>query len=329
MALDKPVSTPTKRLGAILIEEGMITEGQLREALEAKREQGGFLGKILVEKGFLKEPDLISFLVKQCKIPHISLTEYDIDLDLINLVSKDLCLQYGLIPIDNLGTILTIAMVDPLDQAALEAVRRACPNHRIKPILCTWNHYEHVMRRLYPETRPQKDAAEASMDDFGLSSSSGLSSKKAAPQKTASSEDNIPDAQIDEALPDSPMSPEQFREFVDREVRRSVETALHSIADRVRDQIQVNNGQLPVSTSELVDALRAAFDEARDDAAGSLLYRTQQAIERFDARAGDLSAQDLKELLHHSLRRAINESFFHLLGQVAWSLTDGDPRHRR
>lgn len=324
MALDKPVSTPTKRLGAILIEEGMITEGQLREALGAKREQGGFLGKILVEKGFLTEPDLISFLVKQCKIPHISLTEYDINLDLINLVSKDLCLQYGLIPIDKLGTILTIAMVDPLDQAALEAVRRACPNHRIKPILCTWNHYEHVMRRLYPETKPKQDAAEASMDDFGLSTTSGLSSKK-----KASADDDIPDAQIEEELPDQPMSPEQFREFVDKEVRRSVDTALHAIADRVRDQIQVNNGRLPVSTSELVDALRAAFDEARDDAAGSLLYRTQQAIERFDARAGELSAQDLKELLHHSLRRAINESFFHLLGQVAWSLTDGDPRHRR
>lgn len=161
-----------QRLGELLVHEGVVTSAQLQEALKTQAETGAFLGQILVEMGCITQSTLVSFLVKQCKIPHISLLDYNVGEDLFKLVPKGLCRRYRLLPIDKLGKILTLAMVDPLDATALEKVREHCPDLRIKPILCTWAHFEQVARKLFND-EPTK-AAEVSMSTYGLS-------KKAAP----------------------------------------------------------------------------------------------------------------------------------------------------
>ncbi|MDZ4860559.1 MAG: DnaA/Hda family protein [Candidatus Hydrogenedentes bacterium] len=164
-----PASTATApRLGELLVQEGVITAQQLHEGLTKQAETGSFIGHTLVELGFLNQSTLVSFLVKQCKIPHISLLDYNIGEDLFKLVSRELCLKHRLLPIDKLGRILTIAMVDPLDADALEKVRESCPELKIKPILCTWAHYEQVSRRIFADT--SAPSAEVSMGTFGLSS---------------------------------------------------------------------------------------------------------------------------------------------------------------
>ncbi|MBI4558061.1 MAG: ATP-binding protein [Candidatus Hydrogenedentes bacterium] len=137
------------RLGDMLVREGVISAAQLREALVLQKEKGGFLGQRLIELGYLKQPTLISYLVKQCKIPRLSLLDYEVKPELFQRVSKEACLKYFLLPIDQLGKILTVAMVDPLDIEALEFIRRACPDLKIKPILCDWEHYEIVSRRVF------------------------------------------------------------------------------------------------------------------------------------------------------------------------------------
>lgn len=137
-----------KRLGDMLVEEGLITEQNLQDAILVQKERGGFLGKLLVELGHTTQDQVVSCLVKQCKIPHLSLQEYDIDTSVFNLVPTDMCLEYSLVPIDKLGRILTIAMVDPLNLDAIDAVRQVCPQLRIKPILCSWRDYETVLGKM-------------------------------------------------------------------------------------------------------------------------------------------------------------------------------------
>lgn len=137
------------RLGDMLVREGIITVQQLEKALLQKKEKKGFLGQALVELGFLEQNTLISFLVKQCKIPHLSLLDYDINESVVRLLSEETCLRHRVLPIDKLGRILTVAMVDPLDLVALEEIRSACPDLKIKPILCDWDHYDMVVRRVF------------------------------------------------------------------------------------------------------------------------------------------------------------------------------------
>ena len=160
-----------KRLGDMLLDAGLITRGQLDEGLAEKDRQKCFLGQALVRLGYISQSELISFLVKQCKIPHINLVDYQIDPRIVQLLPNDLCLQYKLIPIDNLGNILTIAMVNPLDIEALEHARAACPTLKLKPILCTPEHFELVAGRLLLAEDAKPGAAEAetlSLSSFGL-----------------------------------------------------------------------------------------------------------------------------------------------------------------
>ena len=86
-----------KRLGDMLMEGGLITRGQLEEGLAEKDRQKCFLGQALVRLGYLTQDELISFLVKQCKIPHINLVDYNIDSRIVRLLPNDLCLQHKLI----------------------------------------------------------------------------------------------------------------------------------------------------------------------------------------------------------------------------------------
>lgn len=159
-----------KRLGDMLLEGGLITRGQLEEGLAEKDRQKCFLGQALVRLGYLSQDELISFLVKQCKIPHINLVDYSIDPRIVRLLPNELCLKYKLLAIDNLGTILTVAMVNPLDLDALEQARAACPDLKLKPILCTPEHFDLVARRLLISEEDGKSVAPKSysLASFGL-----------------------------------------------------------------------------------------------------------------------------------------------------------------
>ncbi|MBN2310188.1 MAG: ATP-binding protein [Candidatus Hydrogenedentes bacterium] len=161
------VHHPRSRLGDILVEEAVITPAQLAEALKKREAAGGFVGQSLVDLGYIDQSTLVSFLVKQCRIPHISLLDYEVSNDLFDLIPKETCLQFHLLPIDKLGKIFTVAMVDPLDIQALEHIRAACPDLKIKPILCDWNHYLTVSQRIFGQQASATPQVTA--DTFGLS----------------------------------------------------------------------------------------------------------------------------------------------------------------
>ncbi len=172
------------RLGELLVDTKLITVEQLTEAREERKKTGAFLSNILVRSKFITQEDLNACFVKKCKIPHISLLDYDIGADVLALVPREICLEYGLLPIDKLGRILTIAMVDPLDAEALEVVRQACPALRIKPILCNWNHFEQVTAKYFAESE-SGDGAGAAMSAASLGLSAVPPKQRPAPKATS------------------------------------------------------------------------------------------------------------------------------------------------
>lgn len=165
----------------ILLAEGTVTADELKAAQAVQAKEGGFLGQILIDLGYIDANSLTSFLAKHCKIPHLSLLDYLIDEAQVNLVPQEICLKYRLLPIDRLGKNLTVAMVNPLDTQALEEVRKACPELRVKPILCEYSHFEAVARRLFKIEQVQ---SEVSMHTLGLTSVSSMTATtEAAPPK--------------------------------------------------------------------------------------------------------------------------------------------------
>lgn len=113
-----------KRLGDLLVESGVINEEQLDYALKNKSRDEK-LGDFLIKENVLTEQQLIEVLEFQLGIPHITLTKYAIDPELLQLVPRELAKRANIMPVRRDKNKLLIAMSDPMDYFAIEEVRMA------------------------------------------------------------------------------------------------------------------------------------------------------------------------------------------------------------
>lgn len=117
MKFHKKVDKP---LGQILVERGVINASQLKEALSAQKRLGGLIGEVIVSLGFAKEEDIAYCLSLQFGYPYLPLENYQVSEEVIALVPKNVCEHYCLLPIDKIGSTLTLAMANPLNVHAIE-----------------------------------------------------------------------------------------------------------------------------------------------------------------------------------------------------------------
>ncbi len=110
-------------LGESLVQEGLITAPELKQAQDTEKHAGKPLRKILVEMQLISEEDLVAFLCNQSGLPRIELNNYLIDPKIIELVPEELAKKYELIPVLKIGNRLTCAMIDPWNIFALDEVR--------------------------------------------------------------------------------------------------------------------------------------------------------------------------------------------------------------
>ena len=112
-----------RKIGRLLLEQGLITRKMLDEALRFQKKFGGFIGTYLVRHGYVSEKDIVLCLSSQYGFPYIDLSNYKVEQEVINLVPASIAEKYCLIPIDKLGELITIAMLNPLNQEALNAIK--------------------------------------------------------------------------------------------------------------------------------------------------------------------------------------------------------------
>ena len=111
------------KLGQMLIASNIISEEQLRQALNLQKKDGGRLGTNLVKLGHVTEDNLVSFLSKQYGVPAINLSEYTIDPPVIKLIPIEMARKYLIMPVTRVGATLTIAMADPSNLFAIDDVK--------------------------------------------------------------------------------------------------------------------------------------------------------------------------------------------------------------
>ena len=96
-----------KRLGDLLVDVGIISAAQLKQALDAQKRTGGKLGTILSQMNLINEEVMLAFLGKQCGVSYVSLAEYgDIPEDVIRIVPQSIVRHQHLIPISKDGKIV-------------------------------------------------------------------------------------------------------------------------------------------------------------------------------------------------------------------------------
>lgn len=111
------------RLGDLLVEEGLISERQLKDALTEQRTSHYRLGYILVTQGSVDELELTKVLARQHRMPAVDLSGFEVDQTLLPLIPADLAAKRMVLPLRREGRTLTVAVADPADQGLLEDLK--------------------------------------------------------------------------------------------------------------------------------------------------------------------------------------------------------------
>ena len=127
------------RLGDMLIRQNVLTEDELKKALELQKGSGKKIGEVLVDNGFITEDMIVRALQMQLGLKVVQLTGVTIPKEVRNLVSVDILKKYTCIPFEldpYNANILHLAMADPMDMAAIDDIS-IVTNLQIEPYIAT------------------------------------------------------------------------------------------------------------------------------------------------------------------------------------------------
>ena len=137
-----------KKIGDMLKEAGLIDEFQLQSALSHQRNWGGKLGHILIELEFVREEELALVIAEKLKIPYVNLFEPVVPENVIQLIKPEVAKKYHVVPAKKDKGMIILAMVDPLDIEAIDAIRFAT-GLNIKPSLALESEIRDAIRKYY------------------------------------------------------------------------------------------------------------------------------------------------------------------------------------
>ena len=125
------------KIGELLIQEGLITQAELEEALKSQVIFGGRLGTHLIEMGLLKEDDLAGALSRKLKVPCISANQLkDIPPPVISCLPRELAERYRVVPLRLENRRLTLVMADPSDLRTIDELSFRT-GYLIRPVIAS------------------------------------------------------------------------------------------------------------------------------------------------------------------------------------------------
>ncbi len=142
------------------MEAGIINQEQLSYALQRQKATGKKLGELLIEEGIIQEKQMIEVLEFQLGIPHMDLEKYFIDPEIPRLINENLARRHVLIPIRKDRDKLIVAMADPLNIFARDDVQIAT-NMQVEPVISTKHDILGAIDQYYGKQR-----AEQAIEEF-------------------------------------------------------------------------------------------------------------------------------------------------------------------
>lgn len=155
------------RIGAILLNEGLISERVLARAIELQKQSGGRLGEILISMGAVSAAQFYRALAKQLQAPFCDLRTTTPDPEAIKLFTAAEAKAFRAIPLFIRGTTLDVAVENPADLNRLEAIR-AKTGYRVFPHLAVPEDIDQAMRRYYeiPDAEGSKEPGSQRVAEF-------------------------------------------------------------------------------------------------------------------------------------------------------------------
>ncbi|MBF0487968.1 MAG: Flp pilus assembly complex ATPase component TadA [Nitrospirae bacterium] len=143
-----------KKLGATLLEAGVINEKELNAALTEQKRTGHKLGKVLIDLGLTTEMDIVHTLANNMGLEYVELKNSVIEAETIKAVPVKLAEKHLVLPINFKGNRITVAMSDPLDLGAIRDLEFVT-GKGVNPVVATLSEIRRGIQSYYYKTKPR------------------------------------------------------------------------------------------------------------------------------------------------------------------------------
>jgi type IV pilus assembly protein PilB len=155
---------PWQHLGSLLINRGLLTVDQVKQAFEEQRLTGRRLGEIAVGHGWVTSADLSKALADQFGLEYVDLSNTEPDRDAASLLQKELAFRYQAVPIRFLGDdLLLVAIADPTDITSADNLRLAL-GYNVRLAVSEPADLERTIKKLY-RTQIELEQDEAASEE--------------------------------------------------------------------------------------------------------------------------------------------------------------------
>src|SRR5947199_7663628 len=113
-----------ERIADVLIEEGLLLPNQLEEAFNIQKTEGGRLLKILTDRQFVTDQDMVFSMGRCLNTPPVNLSRLRVPEEVMSLVPREMAKANRLVPIARLDGKLFVAMADPTNVLAVDDLKR-------------------------------------------------------------------------------------------------------------------------------------------------------------------------------------------------------------
>lgn len=171
------ISGSSKLLGQIMVEEGLLTEPQLRDALlKQSKDKSKRLGEIVATLGWVSREDIIKSTARKLGIPFVKLRSFDIDPNAVRLVPGDIARQHNVMPLAVLEDRLVVAVEDPGNTEVI-ALLRFVTDKNVELAISSRDDLEFAITDQYG--RQEDQAVLEELDSYGLGTSQEVEKRKA------------------------------------------------------------------------------------------------------------------------------------------------------
>ena len=153
----------SNRLGELLVREKLISLAQLRAAQDEQQRSGANLGFTLAKLGYISDTEITNFLSQQYRVPTVNLEEYEIDAEILKLVSREQCEKHKIVPISRAGSSLIVAMADPTNLNAIDDLK-FLTGYNIEPVIASETAILGAVEKYY-NVGPSYDEVMAGFDE--------------------------------------------------------------------------------------------------------------------------------------------------------------------
>jgi MSHA biogenesis protein MshE len=170
------------RLGEILVQQKLLSEDQLNQALADQKRSGRKLGRVFVENGFVTEEQISGALARQLGIPYLNLKFYNINQDVVRLLPETQARRFRALVLEERQETVLVGVSDPTDLFAYDEIARLLKKG-VELAVVNETEVLQAIDRIYRRTGEitglarelEQDLGDTTSVDFGaLSANSGL-----------------------------------------------------------------------------------------------------------------------------------------------------------